>query len=133
VQAEAIEDARQNAPAAAQRAAVAMLSYDHESLESDRDNAAKFLTEDYRKEYLDTFELVLRNAPEVEAEVEAEVRATAVMLDPTDDTDRVRVLLFVNQTTRSTANEEPQTALNRVVLTMAKVDGSWLVDGVSSY
>ena len=112
-----VETAERAAPAAAERAAAAILSYSHESLEADRDNAARFMTDSYRKEYLDTFGLVLDNAPEVKAVVEAEVRASGVVhADP----GRANVLLFVNQTTTSTANEgEPQTALNRVMLTMA--------------
>ncbi len=59
------------------------------------------MTAYYRKEYLDTFGLVLDNAPEVEADVEAEVRPRG---SRHADPDRVDVLLFVNQTTTSTAN-----------------------------
>lgn len=123
--------ATQSAPAAAERAAAAILAYDYKTLEADRDNAAKFMTSDYRKEYLDTFGLVLDNAPKLQAHVEAEVRASGVVhADPT----RVEVLLFVNQVTTSTANEgEPQTALNRVRMTMEKQGGTWLVDGITSY
>jgi Mce-associated membrane protein len=126
-----VEAAERAAPAAAERAAAAILAYSHESLEADRDNAARFMTESYRKEYLDTFGLVLDNAPEVKAVVEAEVKASGVVhADP----GRANVLLFVNQTTTSTANEgEPQIALNRVMLTMELHDGTWLVDDITSY
>ena len=126
-----VESAERAAPAAAERAAAAILAYSHESLETDRDTAARFMTEDYRKEYLDTFGLVLENAPKVKAVVEAEVKASGVVHA---DDDRVNVLLFVNQTTRSTANRgEPQLALNRVMLTMEEDDGTWLVDDITSY
>ena len=126
-----VESSERAAPAAAERAAAAILSYSHESLETDRDTAARFMTEDYRKEYLDTFGLVLENAPEVKAVVEAEVRASGVVHA---DEERVNVLLFVNQTTTSTANRgEPQLALNRVMLTMQDEDGAWLVDDITSY
>lgn len=126
-----VESAERAAPAAAERAAAAILSYSHKSLETDRDTAARFMTEDYRKEYLDTFGLVLENAPEVKAVVEAEVKASGVVHA---DDDRVNVLLFVNQTTTSTANQgEPQLALNRVMLTMEEEDGTWLVDDITSY
>jgi hypothetical protein len=44
------------------------------------------------------------------------------------------VLLYVNQTTRSTANGgEPQVALNRVQLSMVRSGGTWLVDDITSY
>jgi Mce-associated membrane protein len=126
-----VQTAERAAPAAAERAAAAILSYSHESLEADRDNAARFMTDSYRQEYLDTFGLVLDNAPEVKAVVEAEVKASGVVhADP----GRANVLLFVNQTTTSTANEgEPQIALNRVMLTMELDDGTWLVDDITSY
>lgn len=126
-----VESAERAAPSAAERAAAAILSYSHESLETDRDTAARFMTEDYREEYLDTFGLVLENAPEVKAVVKAEVKASGVVHA---DDDRVNVLLFVNQTTTSTANQgEPQLALNRVMLTMEEEDGTWLVDDITSY
>ncbi len=126
-----VETAQRTAPATAERAAAAILSYGYEQLEADRDNAAKFMTPSYREEYLDTFGLVLDNAPDLKAVVEADVRASGVShADP----DRVNVLLFVNQTTTSTANGgEPQTALNRVVLTMQRSGTGWLVDDITSY
>jgi Mce-associated membrane protein len=127
---DAVAAASRAAPAAAERAAAAILAYDHETLEADRDNAARFMTGDYRTEYLDTFGLVLDNAPKVKAVVEAQVRASGVVHA---DADRVDVLLFVNQTTTSTANDEPQTALNRVRMTMQEQDGTWLVDDITSY
>ncbi|HEU5455739.1 MAG TPA: hypothetical protein VFU85_08655, partial [Nocardioides sp.] len=106
-------------------------SYSHESLETDRDTAARFMTGDYRTEYLDTFGLVLENAPKVKAEVEAEIKASGVVHA---DAGRANVLLFVNQTTTSTANQgEPQLALNRVMFTMEEQDGTWLVDDITSY
>lgn len=130
---QALDDARRTAPAAAERAAAAILAYDHRSLEADRDAAARYMTEDYRKDYLDTFDgTVLEAAPELKARVRADVRASGVALA---EEDRVEVLLFVNQTTVSTANSgEPQVALNRVMMTMERrPDGSWLVDGITSY
>ena len=129
-------EALDRAPAAAERAAVAVLSYDYESLETDRDAAARFLTDDYEKTYVETFGLVEENAPDLKAQVEAQVLASSTMVVPTgdQDPDRVPVLLFVNQTTKSTANDgRPTTALNRVQLDMENVDGTWLVDGITSY
>jgi Mce-associated membrane protein len=124
-----IDSARRTAPAAAERAAAAILAYDYKSLEADRDAAAQFMTEDYRKQYLDTFDgLVLELAVERKTRVEADVRASGVTAA---GPDRVEVLLFVNQTTTSTANSgEPQTALNRVVFSMVRQGESWRVDDI---
>lgn len=127
-----VADAVRTAPGAAEQAAATILAYDHESLEADRDAAAALMTPEYRKEYVETFDdLVLEAAEERQAQVEADVRASGVAAA---GPDRVEVLLFVNQTTVSTANSgEPQTALNRVVLAMEKVDGAWRVDDITSY
>lgn len=125
------------APAAAESAAKAVLSYDHESLAADRDAAAKFLAPDYRAEYVKTFDdTVLENAPEVKAQVQARVLASAAMTAPAgqQDPDEVSVLVFVDQTTTSTATSgQPRTALNRVQMDMRRVDGSWLVADITSY
>jgi Mce-associated membrane protein len=127
-----LDQARRQAPAAAERAAEAILSYDYKSLEADRDAAAALMTPRYRKQYLDTFDsLVTDAAKERKAHVEASVRASGVSQA---GADRVEVLLFVNQTTTSTANSgEPQTALNRVMFSMVRSGGAWRVDDITSY
>lgn len=127
-----VDSARRTAPAIAEQAATAILAYDYKSLESDRDAAAQFMTPEYRKQYLDTFDgLVMKTAVERKAHVEASVRASGVTAA---GADRVEVLLFVNQTTTSTANSgEPQTALNRVMFSMVREDGTWRVDDITSY
>lgn len=124
-----VDSARRTAPAVAERAAAAILAYDYKSLESDRNAAASYMTSDYRKQYLDTFDgLVLKLAVKQKARVEASVRASGVSAA---GADRVEVLLFVNQTTTSTANSgEPQTALNRVVFSMVRQGESWRVDDI---
>ena len=154
IQAEQTDDyqeALDRAPAAAESAATAVLSYDWESLEADRDAAAKFLTDDYREDYVETFDkLVTESATQTKATVEAEVLASSAMLGTPGeycegdeecaeaagerDADRIPVLLFVNQTTTSSANTgQPSVALNRVRFDMVNVDGTWLVDGITSY
>lgn len=134
--AEEYERALGRAPAAAENAAVAVLSYDFETLEADRDAAAKFLTPQYREDYVETFDaLVVESATETEASVEAEVLASASMaVSGERDPERVNVLLFVNQTTTSSVTSgDPSVALNRVRFEMVRVDGGWLVDDITSY
>lgn len=127
-----VESAGRAAPAAAERAAAAILAYDYKSLEADRDAAAQFMTPEYRTQYLDTFDnLVMKAAVERKAHVEADVRASGVAAA---GADRVEVLLFVNQTTTSTANSgEEQTALNRVMFAMVRQGDTWRVDDITSY
>jgi Mce-associated membrane protein len=129
---DAVDQASRTAPAAAERASAAILSYGYSSLDADEKAAERYMTPGYRKKYADTFDrLVKPNATKLKAKVEAEVKASGVAHA---DADRVNVLLYVNQTTRSTANGgEPQVALNRVQLSMVKSGGTWLVDDITSY
>jgi Mce-associated membrane protein len=46
--------------------------------------------------------------------------------------NRVVVLLFVNQTTTSTRLDGPKVDLNRVRMTLDRVDGTWLVSDVDA-
>jgi Mce-associated membrane protein len=129
---DAVDQATRTAPAAAERASAAILSYGYSSLDADEKAAERYMTPGYRKKYADTFDrLVKPNATKLKAKVEAEVKASGVAHA---DADRVNVLLYVNQTTRSTANGgEPQVALNRVQLSMVRSGGTWLVDDITSY
>lgn len=123
--------ARESAPSVAERAAQAILAYDHRSLDSDQDAAERFMTSSFAEEYASTFEKTVRPpARSYKAKVTSEVRGSSVIRA---DADRVRVLLFVDQTTRSTAHQRPQVALNRVEFDMVERDGDWLVDDISSY
>ena len=134
-EAEQTQEALDRAPAAAETAAARVLAYDYESLEADRDAAAKFLTEEYRAQYVDTFDkLVVESATQTKARVEANVLASATMDASADAEKGVPVLLFVNQVRTSTADAgRPSVALNRVRFDMVEVDGTWLVDGITSY
>lgn len=129
---DAVEAASRTAPAAAERASAAILSYDYETLDADEKAAERYMTAGYKKQYADTFDRLVRpNASKVKAKVEAEVKASGVAHA---DADRVNVLLYVNQTTTSTANGgTPQVALNRVQLSMVHRGGAWLVADITSY
>lgn len=129
--AEAAERAADTAPATAERAAEAILAYDHQTLEADQDAATRFMTDDFAEQYTETFEKVVRpTAEETRATVAAAVQGSATVRA---SADRVRVLLFVDQTTVSRANENPQVALNRVEMIMVRDGDDWLVDDITSY
>jgi len=127
-----VDEATRSAPSAAERAASSILSYSYQSLDADEKAAERYMTPAYEKKYARTFDKLVRpNAAKVRAKVEARVKASGVShADP----DRVNVLVYVNQTTTSTANGgEPQQALNRVMFSMKRQDGSWKVDNITSY
>jgi Mce-associated membrane protein len=130
-EAEEAQVAAETAPSVAERAAEAILAYDHRKLDADQAAAEKFMTSSFAEEYSATFERTVKEAARTyKATVTAEVKGSSVVRASSEE---VRVLLFVDQTTRSTAHQRPQVALNRVEFQMVQRDGDWLVDGISSY
>jgi Mce-associated membrane protein len=123
-----VEQARTAALAAAESHAVDLLSYDYRHLDRDFARAGRALTGSFADDYATTTETVVRpTALEVKAVVTAEVAASSVVRAAQN---KVVVLLFVNQTTTSTRVEGPKVDLNRVRLTLTRVDGEWLVSKV---
>lgn len=126
--AEALDSALTDAPARAEKAAAALLSYSHTSIDEDISRATPFLTADYSEDYESTMrDVVAGPAKQTKATVTAEVLSTAVVDAGSERTD---VLVFVNQETESTNSDEPRTALNRAILTMVKRDGAWVVSNL---
>jgi Mce-associated membrane protein len=126
--ADRVEQARTEATAAAEATAVDLLSYDYRHLDRDFARARAGLTGGFVDDYAKTTQTVVRpTATEVMAVVKADVAASSVVRA---DQNRVVVLLFVNQTTTSTRLDAPKVDLNRVRLTMDRVDGRWLVSKV---
>lgn len=126
-----LEQARTAAQAAAEAAAVTVLSYDHRSLDRDFARAKALLTGRFAADYAATTEKVVRpSATQVKAVVTAEVATSAVVRAPS--ADRVVVLLFVDQTTTSTRLDGPKVDLNRVRMTMARVGQEWRVSAIDA-
>jgi Mce-associated membrane protein len=124
-----VADATADAQAAAERAAVPVLSYDYTRLEADQEDAGRFLTSEFRKDYDRLFELVKQNAVRAKAKVTAQVIGSGVVRS---GTERVEILLFVNRPTTNTATTEPKVSRDQVTLTMENVDGEWLVDDMKT-
>jgi Mce-associated membrane protein len=127
----ATTSALNTAPAQAEKAAEALLSYGSATLQSDADAAKPYLT----KAYADTFQrtvddFLAKPAADADGRVRAEVKTSGVIsASPT----KVEVLLFVDQTSTVGGDEgKGQTALNRVVLTMVASGDRWLVDDVTA-
>jgi len=134
-----IEEVQDDAAAAAERAAAAVLAFKYDSLDADLQKAQRFLSPTsyddqpaFRDLYTETFNSDARpRATETKATVTANVLASAVV-SATDK--RAQILVYVDQTTVSTVNgARPQVALNRTMFDMVNEDGSWLVAGITSY
>ncbi len=131
-----VADARTEAPAAAERAAKAMLSYDYQHLPADRARASAYLTDSFRTEYLKNFSLLEKQkdgtpgaAVQTKTVVTSSVLGSGVM---DAEPDLVRVLVYVNQVSKK-PDVDPQIFQNRVAMTMKKVGSRWLVDNLKSY
>ena len=133
----AVFNAGPDASATAERALTSVLSYDYRHMEADRDRAATFLTPSYRKQYLKSFNDLLTKGPDgspgpaekTQAVVTADVLDTAVV---DAEQDRVRVLVFVNQTSVK-GDGQPTPFQDRVVATMVRHGDGWLIDNIKSY
>lgn len=121
------------ASSVAERAVAAVLGYDYRRLEADRDRALTFLTPEYQKTYEKIFDGLINGteqapggAIKTKAVVTSTVRSTAVV---DADEDTVRVLVFVDQQPTTNGKQQPVLA-NRVVATMVRSDGTWLLDNL---
>lgn len=122
------EAARSAALQAAPAEAVALLSYDYRSVDQDLQRARATLTGGYRDQF--TAEASKVTAPAARAQhitTHATVIGSAVVRA---DPEEVVVLLFVNQSTRSSRSPAVQLSAHRIQLTMALVGDRWLVSNL---
>lgn len=117
--------AARTAIAAASDGTVALLSYSPDSLDHDFSAAKTHLTGDFLAYYNQfTEQIVAPAAKQKGVKTTAAVIQSAVSeLHP----DRAVVLLFVNQSTTSTDKPDPAQRSSSVLVTLAKVNGAWLI------
>lgn len=123
---EEVAEATGDAQAAAEKAAVAILSYDYRSLDDDEARAASYMTEEYKKEKYDPLFAVIReNSEETKTILSTEVVGSSIVRS---GDDRVQIFLFINMPTLKADLTEPEIYRNQVTMTMEKVGDAWLVD-----
>jgi len=129
-QSAAIASAFSQAPAQAEAAATHVLAYDYKTLQHDADEAKSYMTPDYAQQFQGTVDGLLKKpAGQVHAHVSAAVKASGVV---SATPAKVDVMMFIDQTSTTTAHREPQTYLNRVVFTMVRAGDRWLVSDVTA-
>lgn len=110
---------------AASDGAVAVLSYSYEHLNRDFSNAKSHLTGDllaYYSKFSD--DVVAPTAQKGQLTASAKVvRAAVSELHP----NSAVVLVFVDQTTKSEQKKDPENTQSSVLVTLSKVNGSWLI------
>lgn len=125
-----VEQSAEEARAAAIRAIVPVLSYDYRSLDEDAAAARSYMTSSYQEDKYDPlFAVIEENAPNTQTVVGAQVVDSAIVR--TGD-DRVDVLLFVDRPTTNKQVRQPIVYKDQLTVTMARVDGQWLVDDLTT-
>ncbi len=121
-----VEQSAEEARNAAVRAVVPVLSFDYRTLEEDAAAARSYMTSSYQEEKYDPlFTVIEENADNTQTVVDVQVVDSAVTR--TGD-GRVEILLFVDRPTTNRDTQEPVVYKDQATLTMAMVDGQWLVD-----
>jgi Mce-associated membrane protein len=110
---------------AASDGAVAVLSYSYDHLNRDFNNAKSHLAGDFLAYYSKfTDDVVAPTAQQGQLTTTAKViRAAISELHP----DSAVVLVFVDQTTGSVQKKDPEKTRSSVLVTLTKVNGSWLI------
>jgi Mce-associated membrane protein len=125
-----VENDTEAAQAAAERAIVPMLSYDAHHLDRSAAAAQPYMTSDEKAQYDKLFAVIRDNAPRTGTVVRAKYLASGVIRS---GTDRVDVFVLVNQVTTNKQHPKvPVVYKNQVTVSMAKVGGEWLVDGLTT-
>jgi Mce-associated membrane protein len=125
-----VEESARAARSAAERAIVPILSYNALHLEEDKKAAQAYMTSDYReKSYDKMFAVIEQNAPGTKTIVRTDVIRSGIVRS---GADRVQVLLFLDRPTTNKQTTEPIVYHDQATVTMQRVDGEWLVDGLVS-
>jgi Mce-associated membrane protein len=111
---------------AAREGTVAMLTYAPETVDSDLATARSHLTGNFLSYYEDFARQVVAPASKQKALKTTAEAVGAAVADMRPDS--AVVLVFVNQTTTSKEHPDPAMAARSVRVSLAKVDGNWLID-----
>lgn len=118
-------EAQDTALRAAKDGTVALLSYSPETLDKDLDAAKAHLTGDFLNYYTNFTDQVVRAAAKQKAVKTTATIARGAVSEMQPST--AKVLLFVNQITMSADRQEPSATSSSVLVTMTKVNDSWLI------
>lgn len=107
-------------------AMVRLWSYDYRDL-GGVDSLVSITTPDFLDEYAATYQRIEKLAPDAKAVVKAQVTGIATIVA---EDDRATVLVFLTQRARK-GGDGPTAGATRLRVAVEKVDGSWVVDGVT--
>ena len=119
---------RKEALQVAQEAAVAILSYDHARLDEGVEAATRFLTPAFEREFREYSESTVEPmATKYRAALTSEMIGSGIERSESDD---ATVLIYLNQTTRSSQLVAPRVDSSTVRVRLKWTDGEWLLAGL---
>lgn len=118
-----VEDARAEALDTARSYAVTLMSYDHTDPQGNIDQVLAGATGEFKEQYTEAAPALKELMTRSKASAVGTVREVGVK---TATEDRAEVMLFVDQALTENG-KQPRTNPNRMLLTLERVDGRWLV------
>jgi len=119
------EQIQSNAAQIASQATVALLSYKPDTVAADLTAASSRLTGDFLAYYTKyTKDVVIPTAVQEKVNTQAEAAGAALV---SADHEHATVLVFINQTTTSASNQQPDKISSTVRVDLVKVGTTWLV------
>lgn len=116
--------------AAANREVTAVLTYDYRHLDADVATARAGLTPKFQQQYDDLVRKAVRPlATQSHAISTADIVGSGVV---TASPGRATVLILVNQTATNSTKARPELDRPRLLVTMVRSGGRWLVDGIDT-
>jgi len=123
------EQAAQDALALAREYAVVMSTFDYQDLDANREQIAQMSTPAFAERYSALVDALGELVTEGQGSAEARTLHAAV---ESLDGDTATVLVFADQTATNIESPEGGTSRFRMVFSLVRTDGRWLVDNVET-
>lgn len=124
------EPYRSAALSAAAANAAAVLSYSYKTLEADQEAARDVIAPGYVKQYEEAMAKAGPKATDAKLTLKATVEASSLI---SIKKGTAKVLLFVNAVTTADGSQKQQLNQNRVLMTMTRQDGDWVVSKLDAF
>jgi hypothetical protein len=121
---------RSAAMSAAAADAATVLSYGYKTLAADKKAARDVLTPAFAEKYLKVMDKAGPQATDAKLTLKATVMSTALI---SLRKSSAKVLLFVNTVTTAAGSDKQQLNQNRVLMTMTRKDGDWVVSKLDAF
>jgi len=120
-----VDDRALEAKAFAEKTVVRLLAYTPENVSSDLDSESRLLTRSFKKDYRDLVtDTIAPAAEKSKVTTKADVVSAGVI---SASANRVDLLLFLNVTSTTAADQDPQVNGSRIEVRVERVEGRWRI------